>query len=179
MATEVEADLEATTYADVAAADAAAEFQPAAVKAAWNALDDDEKLAGLTARTMDIDTLDWIGDRASDDQALEWPRTDTDYSVDAWPTRLVNAVIQQTFADALSGTIGTGATANPVNPETTANIKREKVGPIETEWFGPTATATNIGAFERFAPIVQNLLRPLIAIADESAWGIGVAVRSS
>lgn len=180
MAIEVEADLEATTYADVATADEAAELQPAAVRAAWEDLDDDEKLAALTLRSLDIDTLDWIGDRASSDQALEWPRTDTDYSSDAWPTRLVNAVIQQVFADAVAGTIGESATGTPVNPSlTTSNIKRQKIGPLEKEFFAPTTTTVTVTTLGRFAPIVQNLLAPLIRQASSSQWGSGVARRAS
>ena len=190
MAIEITADLAATTYADVAAARAAADIRRGPVLAAIEDLSDDDLLAGLTARTTDIDTLQWIGDRATAEQALEWPRTDaedsngTEYSDDAWPTRLVNAVIEQTFADAVAGTIGATATVDPVNPSTTApNIKRETVGPLTTEYFAPPATATDIGSLERFAPIVQNLLRPLLrstAVADASTeWGTGCSYRAS
>ncbi len=182
MAIETTADTEATTYASVDDADLVAETQPAAVKAAWEDLDPDEKIAGLTARSADIDTLDWIGERASDDQALEWPRTGTDYSDDAWPTRLVAAVIQQTFADALAGKLGESATVNPVNPTlATSNLKRQTIGPLTKEFFAPTATTVDLTSVARFAPIVQNLLAPLIrdTAAESSSWGTSCSRRAS
>ncbi len=180
MAIETTADLAATTYATVDDVKAAAEIRRGPVLAAIEALSDDDILGGLTARTIDFDTLDWDGERASDDQALEWPRTDTDYSDDAWPTRLVTALIEQVFADAVAGTLGDDAEADALAIDAAAgNIKREKTGPIETEYFAPTLATDAVTSLERFAPIVQNLLRPLIATPSSSEWGSSTVTRSS
>lgn len=182
MAFETTADLEATTYATVDDVRAAADLRGGAVKAAIGALSDEDILGGLTARTIDIDTLAWIGDRASDDQALEWPRTDTDYSDDAWPSRLTTALIEQLFADAVAGKLGEDATSDVVSIDVReANLKRKKTGPLEKEYFAPTVTAESITSVARFAPIVQNLLAPLVRSAVDAAseWGSSCVRRSS
>lgn len=188
MAIETTADVDATTYATVDQVRATANARGGAAKAAIAALvDDADLLGGLTARTLDIDTLPWIGDRASADQALEWPRTDAidangvEYSDDAWPTRLVNAVIEQVIADAIAGKLGSSATTDPVNPSlTTSNLKRQKIGPLEKEFFAPTATVVDLTSVARFAPIVQNLLAPLLRDDNTAGeWGSSTVVRSS
>ena len=49
----------------------------------WNDVHDPE--AALLHATVLLDTLDWIGQRATDEQALEWPRINDDddlYEVD-------------------------------------------------------------------------------------------------
>jgi hypothetical protein len=47
----------------------------------WNDVYDPE--ASLLHAAVLLDTLDWIGDRATDEQALEWPRISNDlYEVD-------------------------------------------------------------------------------------------------
>jgi hypothetical protein len=180
VAFETTADSAATTYATVALAQARAELRGGAVAAAVRALSDDDILAGLTSRSIDIDTLDWIGARATAEQELEWPRTDTDYSETAWPTRLVNAVIEQFFVDAVAGNVGADATTDPLTPDVAAsNVKREKVGPIETEYFTPTVATDQITSVARFAPIVQSLLAPLIRSTSEGEWGTSIATRRS
>lgn len=188
MAIETTADVAATTYATVDQVRDAAEIRGGAVKAAIDDLSDDEILGDLTARTIDFDTLNWIGDRASVDQALEWPRTEaeepngTEYSDDAWPLKLVTAVIEQVFADAIAGKIGESATVDPINPTLTAqNLKRQKIGPLEKEYFAPTATTVDLTSVARFAPIVQNLLAPLLrdTASAASEWGTSIARRAS
>lgn len=180
MAIETTADLDATTYATVDEVRAAAEVRRGPVLVAIEDLSDEDILGGLTARTIDFDTLDWDGARASDEQALEWPRTDTDYSSDAWPTRLTTALIEQLFADAVAGTLGDDATADPLAIDAAAgNIKSETVGPIRTEYFTPTLATGAATSLDRFAPIVQNLLRPLVADRSSSVWGTGCASRGS
>lgn len=181
MAIEVTADPDATTYADTATADTVAETRVGG--SAWTELSDDDKLAALITATRDVDTLDWIGDRASNAQALEWPRTNAvdsngiAYSDDTWPTRLVNAVIELAFTYALPIAAGT----NPLAVDTQAgNIKRKKIGPLETEYFGATATTSvDVTTLARFPAIVQNLLAPLVRMPSTLAWGSAIARRGS
>jgi hypothetical protein len=175
VAIEVTADTDATTYASVETADAVAATRVGG--SAWTDLGDEDKLAALTTATRDVDTLDWIGDRASDAQELEWPRTGTDYSDDAWPTRLVNAVIELAFSYAP----GIAAGTNPLATTTNAgNIKRKKIGPLETEYFGATtASSVDVTTAARFPAIVQNLLAPLVRPATAMQWGSGTAFRGS
>jgi len=177
MPKELPADTAATEYASIADLDAAAEARGLS---AWDGLGDEQKTAASVAMMLDLETLDYIGERASDDQELEWPRTGTDYSDDAWPWRLVQAFIEGTFA--LGAKLAADPTADPLSaasaqPET--NIKRDKTGPLEIEYFAPVVKAPDMATLDRFPAIVQNLLRPLIRVAVVANYGSGKAVRVS
>jgi hypothetical protein len=172
---ELAADLDATSYATVEQADEAAERRGVS---AWGDLDDDQKEQALNAATLDLDTLDWIGTRYSSEQVLEWPRNDTDYATDSWPTRLVQATIELAFSYA-PGIIADEATDPLTVDPSSGNVKREKVGVIETEFFAPTASPEALATIDRFPPIVRNLVRSLVRVAAGAAWGQGTVRRAS
>jgi hypothetical protein len=170
---ELAADLTSTTYATVDQADEAAERRGVSV---WDDLSDEQKDQALNAATLDLDTLDWIGTRYSAEQVLEWPRDDTDYATDSWPTRLVQATIELAFSIAAIVAEESDPLAyDPAN----GNIKSETTGPLKTEYFAPTVTSSSLTSIERFPPIVQNLVRSLVRVASASAWGQGKVVRVS
>ena len=182
MPKELPADPSAPEYAPIEDIDAAAEARGIA---AWDDLSDEQKTAAGAAMMLDLETLDYIGDRASDDQELEWPRTDAvdasgvEYSDDMWPWRLVQAYIEGTIANGVK--IAADETVDPLAApaQPAGNVKRKKVSSIELEYFAPTVDATDVTTIERFSPIVQNLLRPLIRDVDAAEWGQSVAVRAS
>jgi hypothetical protein len=160
MPIELPAYTTATRYAETDAAD---EYALARGAAAWIALDFEKKEQALTAASIDIDTLPYRGSRASDDQELAWPRTDTEFSEDAWPRDLVRAAMELafTYAPALSA----NASADPLaNNRSGTNVKRKKVGPLETEYYAPPTSDADLTSVDRFPPIVQNLLQPLLAV---------------
>lgn len=176
MAFEIPADLAATVYADVDAIDAVADLRVGG--AAWLALDATQKEQVASAVTQTFDSLDFLGEMTDPDQNLEWPRTGTDYSSDAWPSRLVNAAIE--YAILLAPSVAAGT--DPLNPVDTSSgvIKREKVGPLETEYFESSATASSDAfTLDAFPPIVQRLLAPLLQAATSSAWGSATVTRGS
>lgn len=169
---EVAADPAAFAYATIADAQSAADRRGGGVAFFALASDAlrDQKLAQAS---LDLDTSDWIGERASTDQELAWPRTDTSYSDDAWPGVLVDATIELAFANAQkeADDAGTDVLNPPLN-----NIKREKVGPIETEYFAAARTeATDVA---RWPTIVQALIAPLLRVAS-ATWGSATALRGS
>lgn len=172
----------ANAYTDVAAVDAAATYRSGPSAVAWLALTPDQKIQQLVAVTRDLDTSDFLGARATVTQALEWPRTGTDYDSAALPARLVMATIEQSIQNAVD------LTADPLNvlDPLAAGIKRERVGPLETEYRDPTIQGGTAGvaAFDprglaRFAPIVQRLLTPLVRSLVGSSWGSADVVRGS
>lgn len=172
----------ANAYADVATASAAAAYRIGADAVAWLALSADQKIQSLVTATRDIDTLLFTGDRATSTQALEWPRTGTDYADTVLPATLVSATIELAFSYAPAFAVG--ATIDPLNPDTTAaRLKREKVGPLESEWFAPATGPDVYGAeatgLERFPGIVQRLLAPLLWLAAVNTWGSAAVVRTS
>ena len=67
---------------------------------------------------------------------------------------------------------------DPLNPRADAgNIKRKKIDVLETEYFAPSTVAAD--ALERFPRVVQNLLRSLINVASDAAWGSAEVARGS
>jgi hypothetical protein len=170
---EVTADPAAFAYATVADATTARDRRGGGT--AFFALADDAiRAQKLAQASMDLDTSDWIGERASTDQELEWPRTGTPYSDDAWPGVLVDATIELAFANARKE--ADDASADVLNP-VPSNIKREKVSSIETEYFAPATTDATDAS--RWPTIVQALIASLLRSTVAAAWGVGTAVRSS
>lgn len=180
MPREVTADPDANAYATTDDADTAAGRREAVVRAAWDALDDDQKEGALELASRDIDTLEddpgFLGERADDDQERAWPRTGTDYSDDAWPQVLVDATLELAFSYAPA--FVDGATTSVLNPSTAdGNVSEETVGPITTKWFAPRTTEA-LG-LARFPQAVQRLLVRLIVAESTSEWGSALVRRSS
>lgn len=166
---------DANAYADVAQADAWAALRVGG--GAWLALTADQKIQALVTATQDLDALEsaigFCGDRASTTQALAFPRTGTDYDDATIPTALARATIELAMSYAPAFTTA----SDVLNPATNGNIKREKVGPLETEFFGPGDSSTVLSAYPL---IVQRYLAALLcAPANEARWGTGVAIRTS
>lgn len=183
MPLQVPADPAAVAYATVDAADAKAELRVGGL--AWLALSDDQKDQALATGASDIDSLEepspgfvggFIGDRATDTQTLAWPRSGTKYASDSWPQLLVDANIELAFTYAPAFAAPTDVVN--ANPQA-GNVKREKVGPLETEYFA--ATTESETSLKAFPTIVQRLLASLVRVAVAGQWlsGSGVVVRGS
>lgn len=116
------------TYADTDAAD---EYLEADFNAsAWRGATDDEKARALVSATRVLDRVTWAGDKAESDQALAWPRTDTNIDGvedDEVPTDIVNASIE--LANAIL--IGTDV----ANQTQAQNVKRQAAGSVSIEYF--------------------------------------------
>jgi hypothetical protein len=168
----------ANAYATQADADAWLEFRIGA--GAWDGYSDELKAQALASATRDLDTLDFWGRRATESQALEWPRDVSGtpiadlYDTDDLPADLVAATIELAFLYAQAVTAN--ATLDPLNPSTNGNLKRKKIGPIEKEWFGPTVVAIDVA---RFSALIQALLAGLLRVAVANRYGTGTAYRSS
>jgi hypothetical protein len=171
----------ANAYADVATASAVAAYRVGGDAVAWLALTADQKIQTLVTASRDEDTLPFKGARATSTQALEWPRTGTAYDATTIPPPLVSSTIELAFSYAPA--FAAGATIDPLNLDTSdARIKRDKVGPLETEYFTPAGVPEQFGievtGLERFPAMVQRLLAPLVWLASP-VWGSGAVVRTS
>lgn len=118
------------TYATVAQADKylEADFGASVWRAPASA---DNKARALVTATRVLDRMDWLGDRAEDDQQLAWPRINTGVSSvidDEVPQAVIDASIE------LANAILIGAdVAN--NPTTSSGIKSQKAGSVAIEYF--------------------------------------------
>lgn len=166
-------------YADEAAALAVAAYRPGG--AAFTALTAEQQTQALATVTQDIDSIaaaapgvygGFIGEKATTTQALEWPRTGTDYT--GLPARLVAATIEYAIIMAPQVAAGT-YTLEAVSG--LGNIKRKKVDQIETEYFAGAEPVADVLA--RFPRIVQDLLRSLVIVPAANTYGSGTAARGS
>lgn len=173
----------ANAYADQAAALAVASYRVGGSATAFVALGSDQQIQALVSAAKDLDTSDWIGARATTTQAMDWPRIVSGYDTSTLPPDLVRANIELAFSYAADLTSDALNTADPV----LAGIKREKVGPLETEYRDPTIAGGVAGVLpmdarglSRFPPLVQRLLWSLVRSASTAGWGnSAIAVRSS
>lgn len=144
------------SYADLAYADAYFYEHPFHADAWANITDEDQREALLKYASLFLDTaFDWIGYRASETQAMQWPRTHaydgdgvliTSYSV---PDRVRKATCEQAFV------LSKG---DPAAPPTGAGLTDLRIDVIELSFDKSVRTSSvNMG--------VMNLLRGLAEYA--------------
>ena len=176
----------ANAYSTVAQALAKAGYRIGPNALAFKALTSDQQIQALVSGALDIDSLgnarvegwliEFLGERASDTQSMEWPRINTGvFGSNELPADLVEANIELAFTYAPLFAAGT---TDPLNLDTSAaRVKRKKVDVLETEWFEPGPTAE---ALERFPAMVQRLLSSLLDYTlITGQWGSAVVSRGS
>jgi hypothetical protein len=139
--------VDAESYLSVAAADT---YHAAFGNSAWTGAEVAVKEAALRRATQYLDArYAWAGEPLTQTQALAWPRViaDLPFAKYAWPVKRVCDACAELALRALSGALFTD--------QLDAQIKSERVGPIEVEY----ATGAN-GGQTRFA-VVDDLLRDL------------------
>ncbi|MEX2444499.1 MAG: DnaT-like ssDNA-binding protein [Alkalispirochaeta sp.] len=121
----------------------------------WSAATEAEREAALVAATRWIDSryrTRWIGTRGSRDQALAWPRwnaVDPDgYEIPGVPQGVAHATAEAALL------VVTGEELSAPQ-ERGGRVRREKVGPIETEYASGAPAGTAY-------PAVSGLLRGLV-----------------
>lgn len=137
------------TYIDLA--DAETYLEGSINTSAWDAKSTDEKNRLLVSATRYLDRQDWVGEKTSDVQALDWPRTGvTDPDGNAVddstvPQFILNAECELAAAMAADSSIQESSS-------TGSDVKRLKADTVEIEYFSTTIGGT------RFPTIVQELV---------------------
>lgn len=144
--------------------------------ATFAAADSDNVARALREAARDLDLMPWSGARATMTQNLAWPRSDVrdpdrdgindgltfdvlrkrlpiDYDADIIPQRVKDAQCELALEYLKAGAADL-AVADPA-----AGIKREKVGPLETEYFSPGTRPTGVYRFPRVVQLVAPLLK--------------------
>ncbi|MFP4153955.1 MAG: DnaT-like ssDNA-binding protein [Alkalispirochaeta sp.] len=143
---------DADSYSSLADADA---YHVVVGNTAWADAASDAREAALVAATRWIESkyrTRWIGFKATQDQGLSWPRWDAvdpdGYELAGVPRRVAHATAEVALL------VITGEELSPPQ-ERGGRVKREKVGPIETEYAegAPAGTAY---------PAISGLLRGLV-----------------
>lgn len=143
------------SYASLAESDeyVATRIVDEATRTAWEDLDEDQKATYLVNASRTIDNLcEWIGDKYSRDQGLDWPRVNAyvdGYVVDqiTFPLPVVEATVEM----ALWSMVNSGA----VTVSSNSQYDSIKVGPIAID-FNESA---GIASTRHFPDIVAILLQ--------------------
>ena len=148
---------DAESYASVAAADARC---ASLGLAAWATLAEADKEIALRKATIFLGTLRsrWAGRRMSSDQVLDWPRYGVMVDGFTVPSNIVPADVVNACID-LAVRAGRGEELLPDLDTGSNAIKKDKTGPLETEYFQNTTDAR-----ERFVA-VDALLAPYFGSA--------------
>lgn len=125
--------------------------------------DAESQKRSLVEATREIDTLVWVGRRATTTQALAWPRERAEspdapvgvlyYDNDVVPERVKVATSELALEFLRAGT--TDLASLPKG----GDVVRRKVDVFETEWAHPSARARGIARFPR----VMQAIGPLLA----------------
>ncbi|MDO8065560.1 DnaT-like ssDNA-binding protein [Janthinobacterium sp. SUN206] len=147
----------AESYASVAAADARC---ASLGLTAWSALAEADKEIALRKAMIFMATYRtrWAGRRVHQHQALDWPRYNVAVDGFVVPSTIVPLDIVNACID-LAVRAGSGEDLLPDLDTGSNAIKRDKVGPIDTEYFQNTTDAR-----ERFVA-VDALLAPYFGSA--------------
>jgi hypothetical protein len=123
----------------------------------------DERNRSLVEATRELDTLVWVGRKATAEQALAWPRERAEspdspvgvlyYDNDVVPERVKVATIELALEFLRAGTTDLAALAKG------GDVVRRKIDVIETEWAHPSVRARGIARFPR----VMQAIGPLLA----------------
>ena len=138
----------ANSYLTIAAADTLSESMLGTL--AWTTGTTDQKTRALITATRGLDTLVWIGSRASTTQALDWPRSDVEcdgveYPDDEIPEQvqystfdLANALL--TTPTLLQSSTGTAAEIIPGVPN--RDLSSLKLDVLELKWRTDVSSAS-------------------------------------
>lgn len=137
--------IDANSYMTVAEADALASYRLGTLT--WTTTPTEQKEVALIQATRYMDTLEYIGAKASADQALSWPRVrarcgDKSYDAETIPTEVKEATFD--LAEGLLNNPGlisrqgiptsTSTTGELVTGVSNADLKRLKLDVMELEW---------------------------------------------
>lgn len=121
----------------------------------------DAQNRALAEATRDLSARNWQGRRTDNTQALSWPRewvTNPDdanydyYDSNVIPQRVKDATCELALQYLRAGT------SDISELDATIGVKREKVGPLETEYFDPDDRARGIARFPSVTRFIARLL---------------------
>lgn len=149
---------------------------------AWTGATTDDKSRALIMATTDLQPLAWVGTRATDTQALAWPRTDAVINGRPIADDVIPREVQQaTFDLALSILEGTSATGGgdlvPGVPN--GDLKRLKLDVMELEWRDEGLPSNRTSTYSQLvsrAPSLSTVLYGTITSGYTGGSGLLVGV---
>ncbi len=160
MAATINATLSsATANSYVTLADANAYFETVPDSATWTNKTDDQKNRALISATRWIDSLNYLGDRCDEDQALKWPRNNYDVDGVELECSLIPAQIKYAayeLARALAN--DTGAITDSTG--TTGLYDEVKLGDLQVKYSKTSQAVGTINNVFDVYPWLQTYLGP-------------------
>jgi hypothetical protein len=149
----------ATANSYVTLADANAYFETVPDSATWTNKTDDQKNRALISATRWIDSLNYLGDRCDEDQALKWPRNNYDVDGVELECSLIPAQIKYAayeLARALAN--DTGAITDSTG--TTGLYDEVKLGDLQVKYSKTSQAVGTINNVFDVYPWLQTYLGP-------------------
>ena len=176
----------ANSYLTIAAADAIADTMLGTLE--WTTATTDERTRALITATNGLETLEWIGARASSTQALSWPRTDAScgdkaYDDDEIPLEVELSCFDLAEALLVTPTLlqspaGGGGELVPGVPN--RDLSRLKLDVMEIEWRDNSAASTTKPPNALTAlPHLATILGCLTVSAPRTGYGSLIGVQRS
>ena len=129
----------ANSYLSVAGADSIANGMLGTL--AWSTATSDDKARALISATNGLETLSWLGERATTTQALSWPRTDADCGDKAPASDEIPREIELATFDLANALLTTPTLLRSASASTALvpgipnrDLKRVKLDVMELEW---------------------------------------------
>jgi hypothetical protein len=132
---------------------------------AWSAASEDDQARALIEATRELSTMIWQGSRATDTQALSWPRflaPNPDGVTITWWAYYDPAIIPQRIKDAtceLALEFLRAGTSDIASTDTAAGVIEKTVDVLTTRW-QPGQRPLGLNRFPR----VMKLISPLLSI---------------
>ncbi len=160
MAATINATLSsATANSYVTLADANAYFETVPDSATWTNKTDDQKNRALISATRWIDSLNYLGDRCDEDQALKWPRNNYDVDGVELECSLIPAQIKYaTYELARALANDTGAITDSTG--TTGLYDEVKLGDLQVKYSKTSQAVGTINNVFDVYPWLQTYLGP-------------------
>jgi hypothetical protein len=149
----------ATANSYVTLADANAYFETVPDSATWTNKTDDQKNRALISATRWIDSLNYLGDRCDEDQALKWPRNNYDVDGVELECSLIPAQIKYaTYELARALANDTGAITDSTG--TTGLYDEVKLGDLQVKYSKTSQAVGTINNVFDVYPWLQTYLGP-------------------
>ena len=152
----------------------------------WSFVDGDDKIRALVSATRELDTLPWVGLRATTTQALAWPRTDAvingrEVSDDEIPQEIQQATYDLAVVLLREAEAGADAatSSNLIPGIPNSQLKRAKLDVLEIEWRTeglPSNRTSTYSALVTRAPSLSTVLYGTLTTFGTGGSGLLVGV---
>jgi hypothetical protein len=174
---------DANSYITVSTADDLAEL--AFDAAVWADADADDQRRALIQATAQLDVLPWVGERATETQALAWPRTDAVINGRPIPDDEIPREVEQATFDVAVALLQEAA--SPTAPATgslipgipNSDLKSAKLDVLELEWRTdglPSNRTTPYGSLLTRVPSLSTTLSGAVTSLGTGGSGLLVGV---